>query len=156
MPSRNIVRIANACLRANSDWAAAKSTTSDIIQFNSDFSQQSLVQIMAEGAIAEIPAASNSRKRCARVEAAAEDVVATGADDDVVAGVSADRGSNVACGSVEPDVAEAVTVEADGAAASVAVFTVYDRTRTINAVANATVSSVRKTERNEIWTRRRT
>jgi hypothetical protein len=38
----------------------------------------------------------------------------------------------------------------------VAVFTVYDRTRTISAVANATVSNVRKTERNEIWTRRRT
>ena len=72
------------------------------------------------------------------------------------AGPSAGSGSNVACGPVEPDVAEAVAAVVDDAADSVAVFTVYDRTRTINAVANATVSSVRKTERNEIWTRRRT
>ena len=110
----------------------------------------------AEGAIAEMPAASNSRNRCARVVAAGEDAVATGADDDVGTGVSAGRGSNVACGSVEPDVFLTVTADGDGPAASVAVFTVYDRTRTINAVANATVNSVRKTERNEIWTCRRT
>jgi hypothetical protein len=109
----------------------------------------------ADGAIAEMPAASNSRKRCARVEAAA-DVVATAAGDDVVAGLSLGSGSNVACAPVERNVAEAVAAVVEWPADSAGVFAVYDRTRTISAVANATVSNVRKTERNEIWTRRRT
>src|SRR4051794_35917902 len=104
-----------------------------------------------------MPAASNSRKRCARVVAAGEDVVAAGAGDadgDTV--LSAGSGSNVVRGPFGADAADAVlAVIDDGAADSEAVVPLYDRTRTINAVANATVRSVRKTDRNEIWTRRR-
>ena len=110
----------------------------------------------AVGAIAEMPAASNSRNFCARVVAAAEDVVATGTADDVVACAPSGSGSKIACGAVEAEAAEAVAIVDGAAADSDAVFTVYVRTRTINAVAKATVSSVRKTDRNEIWTRRRT
>lgn len=102
-----------------------------------------------------MPAASSSRKRCARV-VAGDDVVATGTDDDVAAEVSAGSGSKVVCGRVEPGVADAVAALVEGTADSVTGFTVYERTRTITAIANATVSSVRKTDRNEIWSRRRT
>src|SRR4051812_33520348 len=60
----------------------------------------------ADGAIAEMPAASNSRKRCARVVAGADDVVATGAEEGVVIVVpSAGNGSNVGVGAFEPVVA---------------------------------------------------
>jgi hypothetical protein len=109
----------------------------------------------ADGEIAEMPAASSSRKRCARV-VAADDVVATRTDDGCVIALAAGNGSNVTCGPLETDRAEALAAVVEDVADSVAVFTVYDRTRTISAVANATVSNVRKTERNEIWTRRRT
>jgi hypothetical protein len=67
----------------------------------------------------------------------------------------AGNGSNVTCDALEPDRADAVAAVVEDVADSVTVFTLYDRTRTISAVANATVSNVRKTERNEIWTRRR-
>ena len=85
---------------------------------------------------------------------AAGEVVVAGTDDDVVAAGLPGKGSNVALGPLEPDAAETVASVVGAAPDSVAVFTVYERTRTITAVAKATVSSVRKTDRNEIWTRR--
>jgi hypothetical protein len=109
----------------------------------------------ADGAIAEMPAASSSRKRCARVVAGVEVVAGAAAADDVVTALSG-RGSNVVRDPFEFDATEVVAAVVDDAADSVAVFTVYERTRTMTAVANATVRSVRKTERNEIWSRRRT
>src|SRR5436305_6619720 len=110
----------------------------------------------ADGAMAGMPAASSSRRRCARVVAAGVDAVAgAGADDEVVTALSG-RGSNVVLDPFEFDATEVVADVVDDAAGSVVVFTVYERTRTITAVANATVRSVRKIERNEIWSRRRT
>jgi hypothetical protein len=88
---------------------------------------------------------------------AVADVVAADAEEAVAAGApSADGGSNVAVDAFEPDVADVLANAVDRVVDSVALLTVYDWRRTITAVANATVRSVRKIERNEIWTRRRT
>jgi len=102
------------------------------------------------------PSASNSRSFCAREIEADDDVFGVAGDENVPFAPSAGSGTKlVRCPRAPPTVPCGAAC-VDPSTVSVVVLTEYERTRTTSAAANATVRSVRKTDRNEIWTGRRT